>query len=228
MSVCPERERVVACKCGRSGCDSMRSDSSRPHGHGTVCTDCDAKRRNGLRASNREKWSTADPYAAGERVCSDCRQPKPLRDFRRHGGNSGGLELRCRRCADDRRLGHGLEEDDKAETRAAVEQMRQDRMCAYCGASAVIEIDHLEPRHLGGTDHTSNLLPACRSCNASKSNQPPAEWLPSRVYTLNLHNADPRFPETDLPSGLSAYDVAEFISPGGVALLPRSLLDLAC
>lgn len=33
------------------------------------------------------------------------------------------------------------------------------------------EVDHVYPWSLGGSDHLNNLLPACQSCNASKSNR---------------------------------------------------------
>jgi len=45
--------------------------------------------------------------------------------------------------------------------------------CAYCGQSLfdidMLTLDHLVPIELGGTNHGSNLVCACRSCNAKKA-----------------------------------------------------------
>lgn len=39
--------------------------------------------------------------------------------------------------------------------------------CAICGGEAV-EVDHIWPRNLGGSDDLDNLQAACRRCNARK------------------------------------------------------------
>jgi hypothetical protein len=45
--------------------------------------------------------------------------------------------------------------------------------CAYCGRTLfeidVLTLDHLVPIELGGTNHASNLVVACRSCNSKKA-----------------------------------------------------------
>lgn len=45
-----------------------------------------------------------------------------------------------------------------------------DPECRYCGEPAT-EIDHIVPISKGGTGELSNLVPACRSCNASKGDR---------------------------------------------------------
>lgn len=48
--------------------------------------------------------------------------------------------------------------------------------CAYCGVQLsqerrgdnALQIDHVHPRHLGGTNDVDNLVPACRRCNHYK------------------------------------------------------------
>jgi hypothetical protein len=45
--------------------------------------------------------------------------------------------------------------------------------CRYCGGRPgcdLLEVDHLIPRSLGGSDHPSNLVTACKTCNSRKSN----------------------------------------------------------
>lgn len=52
---------------------------------------------------------------------------------------------------------------------------RRDRFtCQYCGRQSpevTIEVDHIIPFVLGGTDKLSNLQTACRDCNGSKSDK---------------------------------------------------------
>lgn len=46
---------------------------------------------------------------------------------------------------------------------------RDNHTCRYCGASApdaTLTVDHVTPVALGGTDDPSNLVTACRDCNA--------------------------------------------------------------
>jgi len=43
-------------------------------------------------------------------------------------------------------------------------------VCAYCGERAEsICLDHIEPLRFGGANDETNLVAACRSCNASKN-----------------------------------------------------------
>jgi hypothetical protein len=52
---------------------------------------------------------------------------------------------------------------------------RDNFTCQYCGQKApdvILQIEHISPRSLGGTDQRSNLLTACADCNAGKSDIP--------------------------------------------------------
>lgn len=43
--------------------------------------------------------------------------------------------------------------------------------CAYCGKEITIkemEVDHLHPRRIGGTNDKDNLMPSCHTCNHYK------------------------------------------------------------
>jgi 5-methylcytosine-specific restriction endonuclease McrA len=53
--------------------------------------------------------------------------------------------------------------------------------CAYCGKPGTT-IDHVVPIAAGGRDEISNVLPACKSCNASKGNKVLAIWLAQKGY----------------------------------------------
>ena len=54
--------------------------------------------------------------------------------------------------------------------------------CAYCGSDnhAVLQRDCVLPISRGGRYTLSNVVPACRSCNASKCNDEVTTWLRRR------------------------------------------------
>lgn len=53
--------------------------------------------------------------------------------------------------------------------------------CAYCGATAVpLQRDCVLPISHGGRYTLANVVPACRSCNASKWHQEVTGWLRRR------------------------------------------------
>lgn len=63
------------------------------------------------------------------------------------------------------------------------------RACAYCGITNVpLNIDHVRPRSMGGSDRVSNLALACVPCNEAKSNRPVEEFAP-KLATDILHRA---------------------------------------
>jgi 5-methylcytosine-specific restriction endonuclease McrA len=50
--------------------------------------------------------------------------------------------------------------------------------CAYCGATdAALQRDCVLALSRGGRYTIDNIVPACRSCNASKSNDEVTRWL---------------------------------------------------
>lgn len=53
---------------------------------------------------------------------------------------------------------------------------RDNHACRYCGGIApdvALTVDHVVPVSLGGTDDSSNLVTACKDCNAGKSSSSP-------------------------------------------------------
>lgn len=61
---------------------------------------------------------------------------------------------------------------------------RDDHTCQYCGRKAPevpITIDHVVPEALGGTDDPTNLVTACKDCNAGKSSIAPDSALVAQV-----------------------------------------------
>jgi len=65
--------------------------------------------------------------------------------------------------------------------------------CAYCGAPGVpLQKDCVLPISRGGRYTLRNVVPACRSCNASKGNEEVTNWLRRKhldegAFLLRLH-----------------------------------------
>ena len=59
--------------------------------------------------------------------------------------------------------------------RTRFEVLRRDNhTCRYCRSTDnPLTIDHVTPVSLGGTDDPSNLVAACRDCNAGKASSSP-------------------------------------------------------
>jgi len=55
-----------------------------------------------------------------------------------------------------------------------------DSACIYCGSKESLELDHVVPLSGGGVHAESNLVVACRSCNASKYNKILERWVQTR------------------------------------------------
>jgi len=52
---------------------------------------------------------------------------------------------------------------------------RDSFRCGYCGHTppqVVLQVDHIEPKSLGGSDDLANLLTACFECNSGKKAVP--------------------------------------------------------
>lgn len=56
------------------------------------------------------------------------------------------------------------------------------RRCTYCDAENVpLNLDHVVPRARGGSDRSSNLVPACIPCNQAKGATPVEKFAPDRA-----------------------------------------------
>lgn len=53
--------------------------------------------------------------------------------------------------------------------------------CAYCGQEEEkLQQDHVIPLSRGGSHTASNIVPACKSCNASKNDRTVEEWIEAK------------------------------------------------
>lgn len=48
--------------------------------------------------------------------------------------------------------------------------------CAYCGQKKRLTMDHLVPKHYGGSDSSDNIIWVCQICNSSKGSRDLLEW----------------------------------------------------
>lgn len=52
---------------------------------------------------------------------------------------------------------------------------RDSNECQYCGTRKELTIDHVTPKARGGVDTWTNLVTACKKCNAKKGDYTPEE-----------------------------------------------------
>lgn len=159
-----------------------------------VCSaqDCDRKpRSSGLCARH---YNLAYRYANIERYREHDRN-KYLRDpekyrrrsLERYRADPSNIQhSRRRRKA---RLRNAQGSHTKAEWEAKLAEFKG--RCAYCGAPATT-LDHLYPIARGGTDYIENIVPACRPCNSSKSDNTLREWLGLDVRPVNTRKPQRR------------------------------------
>jgi hypothetical protein len=170
----------------------------------TVCVDC---------SGSDEAWAA---MRASERECRRCGtltqaggffQPT---DFICKRCHLDGCKKRSAATKEERRA-YGLrwQRANKAKCRAAVERRRArkngapvvdlteeqwrerlvefEHCCAYCGVRGQrLEKDHIIPIARHGSHTKSNVVPACRSCNASKCHRTLSEWLSGVVVSRAL------------------------------------------
>lgn len=91
-----------------------------------------------------------------------------------------GGGTRCRRClavkgAEANRRGSSLHTPSWRAVRSAVLE-RDGYVCRFCGQPANT-VDHVVPRHAGGTDSPNNLVAACGPCNSAKGTKSVAEFV---------------------------------------------------
>lgn len=74
--------------------------------------------------------------------------------------------------------------------------------CAYCGQPITLkqmQVDHIWPKHVGGTDDPDNLAPSCRQCNHYKRGQSLHQFritmqgLHERVQNIYIHRVAANF-----------------------------------
>jgi hypothetical protein len=61
--------------------------------------------------------------------------------------------------------------------------LRDGLACCYCGETiengAQLTLDHVKPHSKGGTNHETNLVTACHTCNSARGNRSLAKFAAS-------------------------------------------------
>ena len=86
-------------------------------------------------------------------------------------------------------------------------------VCAYCGCPltlATVTYDHKQPLSRGGRHAAANLLPACRSCNASKGTLTDQEF---RLY--RAVRALPPTTQAEVARQLAIYGLTRLLAVTG-------------
>lgn len=79
---------------------------------------------------------------------------------------------------------------NSSENAKAIREMYEfmEGRCGYCGISVFwdiaqdVQIDHIVPLALGGTNRPANLIIACKHCNARKNNKTFEQWRIDRGW----------------------------------------------
>ena len=56
-----------------------------------------------------------------------------------------------------------------------------DYCCGYCNKPAT-SLDHIIPKFSSGSSYRNNLIPACRSCNATKASLKMEDWYKEQTF----------------------------------------------
>jgi CRISPR/Cas system Type II protein with McrA/HNH and RuvC-like nuclease domain len=68
--------------------------------------------------------------------------------------------------------------------------LRDGLSCGYCGQSvengAKLTLDHIVPHSKNGSNHETNLITACSTCNSARGNRPIIEFIAGVAHYLNM------------------------------------------
>lgn len=120
-----------------------------------------ARKAHATRRGDPERWEEytkkAQSYYQNRRVTSKYKLYRQLQEVKRRG-----------------RKRQVVVEDVTAEEWFVI-LASYNNCCAYCGLPGKLEQEHVVPLSRGGAHSVSNIVPACRSCNARKSKRTPEE-----------------------------------------------------
>ncbi|MGW4324098.1 HNH endonuclease [Streptomyces sp. NPDC004684] len=151
--------RTIERECGAQGCDTVF------WGDRSLCNDC--------RKSDRECPDCGEYFWGRTTRCGPCWWRQLPADVRAALSRASCNAYRARKLA---------AQVAGPVSAAEYERIRNEGPCVYCGEFAT-EVDHIRPlASHGGWEHTSNLVPACRTCNASKRDRLLIDWDQNRVF----------------------------------------------
>jgi len=90
------------------------------------------------------------------------------------------------------------------------------RKCAYCSASNTrLEIDHITPKSLGGTNRVDNLAICCRPCNELKGNRPLDSFLKNMTKASSIISASKKTLKDAAAVNASRKAIGQLLMPLG-------------
>lgn len=148
-----------------------------------------------------KSYTSLDP---GWKICTDCREKKPITEFQKQKSGSQGVQCRCRPCANAKaaqwRAEHPFYSAQRAAAGAWTGEVRwrrieqrygltkeqfhaleaaQDHRCAICGKDARLVVDHCHK-----TGRVRGLL--CTRCNTALHHLESTGWIESaQSYLAN-------------------------------------------
>jgi len=130
------------------------------------------------RAAATAAWRAANPEKAAAHLASwganDPGRGERWRKANLDMDRAKSLRRRARRCG---ATGNGLTPSEWNEMKSYF-----GGRCAYCLTPCVgLEQEHMTPLYRGGSHASDNIVPACRSCNASKGTKNLLEFLSREV-----------------------------------------------
>ncbi len=194
----PERRCLVCRETKRSTAFEVLR---KPPHLNTVCVDCSgsAEAWAAMRASERDcrRCGSLTPangfFQPTDFICKRCRlnQCKKLsaeksderRAYARRWWRANPDKIKAR---NERRRArkHGAPVVDLTLADWQAILVEHNHCCAYCGATGVrLEKDHVVPFVRSGSHTKSNIVPACRRCNASKNHRTVKEWRAGLVIS---------------------------------------------
>lgn len=131
------------------------------------------------------------------RKCIKCEAVKPLTSFVKEKRNKDGVAGTCKSCRNAERFTSPIPhkafwrlnekqkkynidiETDKHEITQVFDMFTGH--CTYCNVkesedTGTLQLEHIIPMARGGRHHVSNLVIACKRCNAKKRNMPLIEF----------------------------------------------------
>jgi HNH endonuclease len=135
----------------------------------------------------RIRWKNEEPSREGTKRCSGCKTQVSKARFGKNITSSDGLSTTCHACIatrnSKRRTGHVGSHTTKEWNNL---RSRYNGYCGYCDVGKGSTKDHFHPctpkeGEYRGTNNILNIIPACPTCNGSKGNKNPYEWI-KRIF----------------------------------------------
>lgn len=130
------------------------------------------RKRNKLRTDEEIAKDRRRLRKDGTKRCRSCRLHRLFFEFYNERGETDGMSTRCSNCVkDNTRRYHTKPHLDHWKLKGIPVK------CYVCGDIDNLDIDHVIPKSLGGSDEPFNRLPLCEYHNSSKNARTLNKWL---------------------------------------------------